>query len=342
MLPRANAVYTVQELATKIGAKLVRGSADFKITALCSLDAPIATAAAFSRHPNLRRIKTAAQLGALIAPSAATHLEQCNAKNILLIDDPQTALFSLSQLFYEPIAVPAGISTHAVIDPSAKLAANVKVGPFCVIGANSEIGADTVIHSHVVIYAGAKVGRGCTIHAGAIIREGSVIGDFNLIQNGAVIGAEGFGYVQGPRGLQLMPHTGHVILAAHVDVGANTCIDRAALGSTTVGLNTKIDNLAQIGHNVRIGQHCAICGQVGIAGSVTIGDQVVLGGQSGVADHLHITSGARVAGHAGVTQSIEEKGDYAGYPTLPASRWRRASMLMARLPEMLRKGELKD
>jgi len=340
VLARANAVYSLQAIAAKIDAKLVRGSPDFKISTLCSLDSPAPNAIAFTRHPNLRRIQGADLLGALLAPINATNLDRCATANVLLVADPQSALFSLSELFYQKIDVADGINSHAVIDPSAKLGANVKVGAFCVIEANCEVGSDTVIHSHVVIYPGAKIGKGCTIHAGAVIREGSIVGDYNLIQNGAVIGAEGFGYVPGPRGLQLVPHTGRVVLDAHVDVGANSCIDRAALGTTAIGLNTKIDNLAQIGHNVQIGQHAVICGQVGIAGSAKIGDKVVLGGQSGVADHLKIVSGARIAGHAGVSKNIETPGDYAGYPTLPASRWRRASMLMARLPQILKKLDL--
>ena len=342
MLPRANVQIALHTIATKVGAKIARGDGDFKISALCALDEPKSNALAFSRHSNLRRIKNAESLGALIAPSNATQIDLCAVKNLLLVDDPQAALFSLSKLFYQELPIAAGVSPHAIVDPSVQIGKNVKIGAFCVIGINCTIDDDTVIHPHVVIYGGVKIGKGCTIHAGAIIREGSIIGDYNLIQNGAVIGAEGFGYVLGPSGLQLLPHSGHVILDAHVDVGANTCIDRAALGNTTIGLNTKIDNLAQIGHNVRIGQHSVICGQAGIAGSVTIGDKVVLGGQSGVADHLSIASGARIAGHAGVSQNIEAPGDYAGYPTLPASRWRRASMLMARLPQLLRKLDLQD
>ena len=342
MLARVNAAFSLQAIATKIGAKLVRGDVNFKITALCSLDAPAANALAFSRHSNLGRIKNAAAIGALIAPSNATRIDECAAPNILLVDDPQAAIFSLSNLFYEATQVASGISPHAIVDPSAQLGKNVNVGPFCVIGANCAIADDTTIHPHVVIYAGAKIGKGCTIHSGAVIREGCIVGDYNLIQNGAIIGADGFGYVLGERGLQLMPHSGHVELAAHVDVGANSCIDRAALGTTVIGLNTKIDNLAQIGHNVRVGQHSVICGQVGIAGSATIGEKVVLGGQSGIADHLSIVSGTRIAGHAGVSQSIDVPGDYAGYPTIPASRWRRASVLLARLPEILRKLDLPE
>jgi UDP-3-O-[3-hydroxymyristoyl] glucosamine N-acyltransferase len=133
------------------------------------------------------------------------------------------------------------------------------------------------------------------------------------------------------RGLVPVPQVGTVTLGDRVDVGANSCIDRATLGETTVGLGTKIDNLVQVGHNTAVGKHSILCGQVGIAGSSKIGDQVVLAGSVGVADHIHIASGSRFASRSAVVTDIPEKGDYAGAPAVPARQWNRAMIALLRL-----------
>lgn len=342
MLAKPNVSFTVGQLAEKIGATVARGDSEYRISALCSLENPQPNAIAFSRNSNLRRIASLESLGALIAPLNAVYNDQVKIKNLLLVKNPQVSIISLSQLFYQPIVVAREIHPTAVIDASVNIDPDVAVGAYSVIGANCKIGAGTTIHPHVVIYAGSVIGRNCVIHAGAVVREGCTIGDNNLIQNGVVIGAEGFGYVPSTNGLKLMPHSGTVILENNIDVGANACIDRAALGETRIGENTKIDNLAQIGHNVIIGRDSLLCGQVGVAGSVEIGQRVVLGGQVGVADHMTIASDVRIAGHSGVTESIREKGDYAGYPILPASKWRRCYALLTRLPKIIKKLDLSN
>ena len=175
------------------------------------------------------------------------------------------------------------------------------------------------------------------VHSGACIREGCEIGDYGIIQNGAVVGSEGFGYVPDLElGLRHVPQTGNVKLEARVDIGANTCIDRGTAGDTHIHLGSKLDNLVQVGHNVSIGSHSILCGQVGIAGSVNIGEQVVLGGNSGVADHVDIVSGVRVAAKSGVIADIDEKGDYIGFPAQKASTWRRQLVNLKNLPKILK------
>lgn len=256
---------------------------------------------------------------------------------LIAVKDPYRSIIKLIPKLYSPPALPANISPLAVIDPSAHVGENVAVAPFCVIGRNAQIGEGTILMPHVVIYEGAKIGKQCTIHASAIVREDCEIGDNVTIQCGAVIGADGFGYYQDQqKGLVPIPQIGKVVLEAQVDVGANTCIDRATFGTTKVAQGTKIDNLVQIGHNNKIGSHTIVCGQVGIAGSCTIGNQVVLGGATKISDHLSISDGVRIGGGSFVRMNITQKGDYVGEGPLPKGQWLRVNALIRDLPRLLR------
>lgn len=256
---------------------------------------------------------------------------------VIAVADPVLAMTNVVPLFFEAAEIADGISPKADVHPSAQIGKNVRIGPFCAVGPRASIADDVVLHPHVVLYPGVTIGARSVLHSGVVIREECTIGADSVIQNGAVIGADGFGYTPDPsRGLVPVPQVGTVVLARGVDVGANTCIDRATLGRTEVRDGTKIDNLVQIGHNTEIGRHSIVCGQVGIAGSCSIGDGVVLGGNVGVADHITIASGARFAARSGVTTDIESKADYAGHPAVPVRRWNRA---MAALLKLSKRGE---
>lgn len=248
------------------------------------------------------------------------------------VADTRLALARLSRrLDPRPAIAAVGVHASAVVDPSARLGARVAVGPLAVIG------ADAVLEDGVVIGAGASVGAGARIGAASVLRErvvvkdGVVVGRRCWLHAGAVIGSDGFGFAPGPRGAERIHHLGTVVLGDDVEVGANACIDRATLGATVVGSRTKIDNLVQIGHNVRIGSDVLIAGQTGIAGSTAIGDRVVIGGAVGVADHVAIGDDARIAGGAGVTKSVPAGDTWGGYPAQPVRRWVRERYLIGRL-----------
>ncbi len=218
----------------------------------------------------------------------------------------------------------------APVHPSARIGAGVALAPGVVIGADVEIGDGTSIGPNATIGRGVAIGRGCEIGAQVVVGF-AYLGDEVVIQPGAVIGASGFGFSADPRGHTKIPQLGRVILQDRVEIGANSTVDRAALGDTVIGEGTKIDNLVQIGHNTRVGRHCVIAGQVGISGSVTLGDFVALGGMAGIADHVTIGDRARLAGLSGVAHDLEGGRDYGGIPARPIRDWHRQTAYLSRV-----------
>ena len=253
---------------------------------------------------------------------------------VLLAKSAQTA-FALAGAILHPTALkpirmttePARISPAAYVDPTAKLEDGVEVEAMAVIGADVEIGSGTRIGPGAVIGPGVRIGRDCVIAGGATIQV-ALVGNNVIIHNGARIGQDGFGYAPGPRGMLKIVQIGRVIIQDHVEIGANTTIDRGTMDDTVIGEGTKIDNLVQIGHNVVVGRHCIIVSQVGIAGSTTLEDFVVLGGQVGLAGHLTVGMGAQVAAQSGVAGDVPRGAKYGGSPAQPALNWARESAML--------------
>jgi UDP-3-O-[3-hydroxymyristoyl] glucosamine N-acyltransferase len=222
------------------------------------------------------------------------------------------------------------VATDPAVHPSAQIEDGVILASGVIIGAGAQIGRGTSIGSHSVIGPGVAIGRGGMIGSHVTIGF-ALIGDRCGILSGAVIGEPGFGVTMGQGRTVDVPQLGRVIIQDNVGIGACTCVDRGAWDDTVIGENTKIDNLVQIAHNVRIGRNCLIAAHTGISGSCVIGDGVHFGGQAGIADHMHIGDGARIGARAGVMQDIPAREMWAGTPARPVRRWLREAALIAKL-----------
>ena len=264
-------------------------------------------------------------------------------------------LAGIGQAFERPIEIPSGVHPTAIIDATADIDENVSVGPFVVIGARARIGAGARLLAHVSVAEDAVLGEGALLHAGARIGARVRIGARFIAHPGAIIGADGFSFVTPEPGLVeearatgavsagasqnyvRINSLGSVVLGDDVEVGANSCIDRGTISDTTIGDGTKIDNLVQIGHNVKVGHTCLICGQVGIAGSAVIGDRVVLGGKVAIADHLRLGSNVVITGNSAVGSHVPDNQIMMGYPAVRMDLNVEMYKALRRLPRLISK-----
>ncbi len=269
----------------------------------------------------------AANVGALPGPCAA-----------LVTRSPLAAFAAAANFLHRPRRHEDAASP---IHPTAQLEDGVVLGPNVVLGQDVMIGRGTYVAPGAVIGPGVCIGRDCFV--GAQVSIGfALIGDRVRIHAGAVIGEPGFGATAGRDGLVDVPQLGRVILQDGVTIGSGTCIDRGAIGDTTVGENSKIDNMVQIGHNVVVGRNCVLAAHTGVSGSVVIGDGCQLGGRAGVADHITIGAGARIAAAAGVMRNVPPGESWGGYPAKPVKRWLRETALLAQLVRRRNEGIDRD
>ena len=260
-----------------------------------------------------------------------------NHCGVIVVKDPYLAFAQVQRYFY-PQAKSSGMRHEsASIDASTIIAADVDIGAGCVIEAGVEIDSGTRIAAGCLIGKGVKIGKDCLLHAGVKVQEGCVLHNRVILQAGAVIGSDGFGYAWSGKEHLKIPQVGRVVLHDDVEIGANTCIDRGALGDTVIQQGVKLDNLIQIGHNVEVGALTVMASQVGISGSTTIGKGCQIGGQVGTAGHLKVGDGCQLAARTGVVSDLEEGGIYAGIPAMPHRLWLKTSALTARLPEIWKK-----
>jgi UDP-3-O-[3-hydroxymyristoyl] glucosamine N-acyltransferase len=245
-----------------------------------------------------------------------------NGACLLFTAEPRLAFARAGHVLYPPEPLEPGIAATAQIHPTASVGAGSQIDSGAVIGPDVKIGEGCHIGYHAVLGAGVVVGDNCRIGAHSSVCN-ALIGARVEISTCVSIGGQGFGFVAQPQGLLRMLQIGRVIIEDDVEIGANCAIDRGATGDTVIGAGTVIDNLVQIGHNVRLGRNCVLSGQAGIAGSTVLGDCVMVGGQAAISDHLTIGAGARIAGKSGVMRDVEPGGKVGGYPAIPLRQWHR-------------------
>ncbi len=242
----------------------------------------------------------------------------------LEVDNPYQSFLMVLKRFFDYKHELSGIADSTSIHPDVKLGEGCAIGFNVVIGRNCVIGKNVTIFHNSVILENCSVGDNTLVYPNVTIRENTVIGKNVIIHNGASIGADGFGFVKGPDGVYVkIPQIGNVIIEDFVEIGANSCIDRAALGNTIIKAHTKIDNLVQIGHNVEIGSNTAISAQSGVSGSTKVGDDVIIAGQVGLVDHIEIGDGVIIGAQSGVSRNIKDRGIYVGTPVKPINQFKR-------------------
>jgi UDP-3-O-[3-hydroxymyristoyl] glucosamine N-acyltransferase len=273
---------------------------------------------------------------ALVLPQQPEILAMATAQGLAWVaaTDPRLLFAQAIGLFYQPFQPPAGIHASAVLDPQVTLGKDVFIGAHVVIQGVVSIGDRTVIHPNVTIYPDVQIGNDTVLHANCVIHERSRIGDRCVINSGSTIGAEGFGFVPTATGWFKMPQSGYTILEDQVEIGCNSSIDRAAVGETRIGRDTKIDNLVHIGHGCKIGSNCAIAAQVGLVGGVHIGNQVLLGGQVGIANKITVGDRAIASPKSGIHSDVPPGMIMSGYPAVPHKIWLKTSAIISRLPEI--------
>jgi UDP-3-O-[3-hydroxymyristoyl] glucosamine N-acyltransferase len=257
--------------------------------------------------------------------------------SMLIVNNPHLAFAKALEVFYTKPFKSLGISNKAIIGDNVDFGDNVTVYPLVYISSNITIGARVTIFPGVYIGDRVSIGEDSIIYPNVTIRENVTIGKRVIIHSGTVIGSDGFGYVLEKGKHYKIPQVGGVIIEDDVEIGANVTIDRATTGNTIVGSGTKIDNLVQIAHNVKIGKNCIIVAQVGIGGSVEIGDGVILAGQVGVRDHVKIGSGVKIGAQSGIVHDIPDNEAFSGTPAIPHKTWLRAQSIYAKLPEYIKR-----
>ena len=324
---------TLADLAAALGCPL-EGDGSLRVTRVATLDQAGPGDLTFLANPKYHRALPATRATAVIA---APGVEGAPCA-VIRSAEPYVTLARAAALLAPADEATPGVHPLASVDPSAEVDDSASVGPFAVVGPGARVGPRTRLHAHVVIGAGASVGPDCVLHARVSIRERCTLGARVVVQDGAVIGSDGYGFATAGDGSHVkIPQHGPVVIEDDVEIGANTTVDRPAVGETRIGAGTKIDNLVQIGHGVVLGRHVLLAAQVGIAGSTRVGDSVVLGGQVGVGGHLVLGDRARAAGQSGITNSLDAGEFVSGYPAIENREWRKASAVFRTLPEIRRR-----
>jgi UDP-3-O-[3-hydroxymyristoyl] glucosamine N-acyltransferase len=337
MGPEATPGFAAAELQAQLGGELIGFPPERRLFRLASLESAGPDDLSFLASARLRGQAARCRAGLfIVSPALADALPAAAGR--LVVADPYAAYAAASRWLQkrQQATVPTG-QRHpaAVIHPLARVHPDASVGPGAVIEAQAEVSEGAVIGAQVFIGAGARLGARSVLHHRVTVYHGCEIGTDCLIHAGTVIGADGFGFAPGPQGWAKIAQLGRVIIGDAVEIGANCAIDRGALDDTVIGDGCKLDNLIQVGHNVRIGEHTAIAGCVGIAGSAIIGRRCMIGGGAGILGHLSVCDGAVISAMSLVTRSVTEPGLHTGvFPLMPNAQWERAAASLKQLPAM--------
>jgi UDP-3-O-[3-hydroxymyristoyl] glucosamine N-acyltransferase len=330
------------QIATALDARLENGSPDLEITGVAGIKEAGPGQLTFVSNPKYAGAARTTKASAVIVSNEFPAISAA----LLRSKNPYLAFAHALELFFQPPGYEPGVHPTAMVHPSAKIGVGAHIAPYVVIDQDVQIGRNAVLLAHVVIYRGARIGDDFFAHAHAVVREGCHLGNHVLLQNGVVIGADGFGFAKDDSGhWYKIAQPEAVVLEDDVEIQANSCVDRASVEKTRIGCGTKIDNLVQVGHGSRIGEHSLLASQVGLAGSTEVGNHVILTGQVGVVGHCKIGDGAIVTPQSGVAADIEAGAIVSGAPAVDHKLWLKYSAILPRLPEIaraIRKSKIDD
>ncbi|MDP4238138.1 MAG: UDP-3-O-(3-hydroxymyristoyl)glucosamine N-acyltransferase [Bacteroidota bacterium] len=326
--------FTAQQIADFLGGE-VQGNPSVKVSDFSKIEEGKPGTLSFLSNPKYSQYLYESQ-ASIILVNKDFHEEREVQSTLIRVDDAYQSLARLLTLVDQTKPKKTGISPLAYLAPSAQIGEDAYIAPFVYIGENVTIGKNVSLQAHCSVEDGAKLGDSVTLFSGVKIYYNCVIGNHCTLHSGSVIGSDGFGFAPTEDGsYKKIPQMGNVILEDNVEIGANSVVDRATMGSTIIRKGVKIDNLVQIAHNVEIGTNTVIAAQTGISGSTKLGKQCVLAGQVGIAGHLHIAEGTIFGAQTGVPNSIKRPNQVLqGYPALPIMTFHRSSVVYKNLPEL--------
>lgn len=324
--------FSAKQIATFIQGEII-GNENATVNTFAKIEEGIPGALSFLSNPKYTHYIYTTQSSIVLVNKDFVPEKQLGT-TLIKVDNAYESLAKLMSLYQANQPKKSGVDSLAYIAPSAKIGENVYVGAFAYIGENVTIGNNTLIYPHAVISDNVTIGENCTLYPHATVYQGCKIGNECTIHSGAVIGGDGFGFAPTAAGYEAIPQIGIVILEDKVDVGANTCIDRATMGATIIHKGAKLDNLIQIAHNVEVGSHTVMAAQAGVAGSTKVGEWCMVGGQVGLSGHVNIGDKVGIAAQSGITSNVKSGSTIMGSPAFDAKGHMKSFVVYKRLPEM--------
>ncbi len=333
---------TLGELAALCGARLQGGIPEHGVTGVAPLDEAGPAEVAFYANPSYRKLLKTTRAGAIVLSPGDAAFPELAGRALLVHASPYAAFAKISTRFHPPPRPEPGIDPRAVVDPEASVDPTARVEALAVVQAGAQVGPGAWIRSFAYVGEDARIGAGSVLWPHVVVRDRCEVGARCILHPGVVVGADGFGFAFDPEGdgsgpvHRKVPQAGIARLEDDVELGANTCVDRATLGETVVGHGSKVDNLVQLAHNVKLGPMCLLAAQTGIAGSTVVGTGVMMGGQVGVIGHVRVGDLARLGAQSGAMGDVEAGATVLGTPAIDARAWRRAALAFGRIPRMMR------